>query len=89
MTLIMRKIDARLDQELANLSVKEQIVNILGFVVSVMAIQLCHFSLKVAREKYIKERALLYSNKTLQKKKRRQAAVCQGLILIINKIFFQ
>lgn len=88
MTLIIRKIDARLDQELANLSVKEQIVNILGFVVSVMAIQLCHFSLKVAREKYIKERALLYSNKTLQKKKR-QAAVCQGLILIINKIFFQ
>lgn len=88
MTLIIRKIDARLDQELANLSVKEQIVNILGFVVSVMAIQLCHFSLKVAREKYIKERALLYSNKTLKKKKR-QAAVCQGLILIINKIFFQ
>lgn len=69
MTLIIRKIDARLDQELANLSVKEQIVNILGFVVSVMAIQLCHFSLKVAREKYIKERALLYSNKLYKKKK--------------------
>ena len=55
MTLIIRKIDARLDQELANLSVKEQIVNILGFVVSVTAIQLCHFSLKAAREKYMKE----------------------------------
>lgn len=71
MTLIIRKIDARLDQELANLSVKEQIVNILGFVVSVTAIQLCHFSLKAVREKYMKERALLYSNKTLQKKKKK------------------
>lgn len=73
MTLIIRKIDARLDQELANLSVKEQIVNILGFVVSVTAIQFCHFSLKAAREKYMKERALLYSNKTLQKKKKKKA----------------
>ena len=72
MTLIIRKIDARLDQELANLSVKEQIVNILGFVVSVTAIQLCHFSLKAVREKYMKERALLYSNKTLQKKKKKE-----------------
>ena len=70
MTLIIRKIDAHLDQELANLSVKEQTVNTLGFVVSVTAIQLCHFSLKAAKEKYIKEIALLYSNKTLFTKKK-------------------
>lgn len=70
MTLIIRKIDAHLDQELANLSAKEQTVNTLGFVVSVTAIQLCHFSLKAAKEKYIKEIALLYSNKTLFTKKK-------------------
>lgn len=50
MTLIIRKIDAHLDQELADLSVKEQTVNTLGFVVSVTAIQLCHFSLKAAKK---------------------------------------
>ena len=60
MTLIIRKIDAHLDQELAKLSVKEQTANILGFVVLVTAIQLCHFSLKAAREKYIKESTAVF-----------------------------
>ena len=44
-----------LDQGLANLSVRGQRVNILGFVVSVTRTQLCHFSVKAAREKYVKE----------------------------------
>ena len=60
MTLIIRKIDAHLDQELAKLSVKEQTANILGFVVLVTAIQFCHFSLKAAREKYIKESTAVF-----------------------------
>lgn len=50
--------DARLDQGLTNLPVEGQRVNILGFVGPVgpvTATRLCHFSVKAARKKNMKE----------------------------------